>query len=48
MDQWLGALALAGDPSWGPSTGMVAHNYPCFQFQGIWCPLLASMRAGKH
>lgn len=44
MAWWLRALAaLAESPGLGPSTHMESHNHLQPQFQGIRCPLLASM-----
>jgi hypothetical protein len=44
ISQWLTALvALAEDLGLVCCTSMDAHNHLYFQFQAIWCPLLASL-----
>jgi hypothetical protein len=49
MAQCLGALAvLAENLGSIPGTQIEAHNCLQLQFQGIQCPLLASMDTGKR
>lgn len=42
--QWLRAMAALEENLGSiPSTRMATKNYLKLQFQGIWCPLLASL-----